>query len=58
MLMCRGLNRYHARGAERVQCDKNRVHFDVLQQLGSEVVFWFVAQLHAHSPLPIPFRSY
>ena len=27
------------------------VHFDVLQDLGSEVVFWFVAQVHDHSPL-------
>ena len=34
------------------------VHFDVLQDLGSEVVFWFVAQVHDHSTLPIPLRSY
>ena len=34
------------------------VHFDVLQGLGSEVVFWFVARVRVCSPLPIPLRSY
>ena len=32
--------------------------FDVLQDLGSEVVFWFVAQPQACSTLPIPFHTY
>ena len=31
-------------------------NFDVLQDLGSEVVFWFVAQVHDHSALPIASR--
>ena len=26
------------------------------EDLGSEVVFWFVAHVHDHSPLPIPLR--
>ena len=26
------------------------------EHLGSEVVFWFVARVHDHSPLPIPLR--
>ena len=28
-------------------------HFDVLQDLGSEVVLWFVAHVHDHSLLPV-----
>ena len=31
-------------------------HFDAPQDLGSEVVFWYVAHVHDHSPLPIPLR--
>ena len=32
--------------------------FDVLQDLGSEVVFWFVVQPQARSTLPIPFQTH
>ena len=35
------------------------IHFDMLEEeLGSEVVFWCVAHVHDHTPLPLPLRRY
>ena len=35
------------------------IHFDMLEEeLGSEVVFWCVAHVHDHTPLPLPLHRY